>query len=229
MPAASAATANFSRSSNWVASGRSERSTWSKSPTFIFCLFVWLERLESLKLERNGRTASHPFSPRGEGRDEGAPAVRSCTIVTPSPRPSPLRGEGVKRRAHLTSLRIDPNRPMPWPTIQASPIVPRSIRRRPPRLKPAHHLLMWDCAFTRLDGLPLAIKLGNLVARRSGSGTVNRVHFGDEIGDGQAALGSTRLQRRGGRFVDFNLVFHGSHGASMPLNVLVIKTVRRPQ
>src|SRR6267154_244991 len=35
MPAASAATANFSRSSNWVASGRSERSTWSKSPTFI--------------------------------------------------------------------------------------------------------------------------------------------------------------------------------------------------
>ena len=38
----------------------------------------------------------------GEGRDEGAPALRYGNIVTPSPQPSPLRGEGVKRGAHLT-------------------------------------------------------------------------------------------------------------------------------
>src|SRR6266700_1394488 len=39
MPACSAATANVRRSSSSVASGRSERSTWSKSPTFMFaCL-----------------------------------------------------------------------------------------------------------------------------------------------------------------------------------------------
>src|SRR3954453_12092778 len=35
MPASSAACANFSRSSNRVASGRSASSTWSKSPNFM--------------------------------------------------------------------------------------------------------------------------------------------------------------------------------------------------
>ncbi|HEY6259372.1 MAG TPA: 5-amino-6-(D-ribitylamino)uracil--L-tyrosine 4-hydroxyphenyl transferase CofH, partial [Xanthobacteraceae bacterium] len=50
-----------------------------------------------------------PFTPSpqgGEGRDEGAPADRYGHIVTPSPQPSPLRGEGVKRRARLTASRL---------------------------------------------------------------------------------------------------------------------------
>jgi hypothetical protein len=34
--------------------------------------------------------------------NEGAPALQYGNIVAPSPRPSPLRGEGVKRRAYLT-------------------------------------------------------------------------------------------------------------------------------
>jgi FO synthase len=41
----------------------------------------------------------------GEGRDEGAPASRYENIVTPSPQPSPLWGEGERRRAHLTSIQ----------------------------------------------------------------------------------------------------------------------------
>ncbi len=40
---------------------------------------------------RQGRTASHSFSPWGRRWDEGAPAVRYGIIVTPSPHPLPMR------------------------------------------------------------------------------------------------------------------------------------------
>ena len=57
------------------------------------------ERVKELAL-RQGRSAFHSFSPRGRRRDEGAPAARR-NHRSPLTPPSPLRGEGVKRRAHL--------------------------------------------------------------------------------------------------------------------------------
>ena len=48
---------------------------------------------------RQGRTATHSFSPAGRRWDEGAPAARYRTHRNPLTPPPPLRGEGVKRRA----------------------------------------------------------------------------------------------------------------------------------
>jgi hypothetical protein len=42
-----------------------------------------------LKNHPEGRTAFHSFSPWGRRWDEGAPALRSGIIVTPSPHPLP--------------------------------------------------------------------------------------------------------------------------------------------
>ena len=58
-----------------------------------------------------GRRAFHSFSPLGRRWDEGARAVRYGWIVTPSPQPSPLRGEGAQapcqREGYLrSSMRI---------------------------------------------------------------------------------------------------------------------------
>src|SRR6202035_2984445 len=82
---------------------------------------------ESIMSRREGRTAFHSFSPWGRRWDEGAPALRSGIIVTPSPhplqpksdlsdfghvyvaksgKPDFARGEGVKRLAHRTWAHI---------------------------------------------------------------------------------------------------------------------------
>jgi hypothetical protein len=86
-------------------------------------------------------------SPRwGEGRDEGAPAVRFGIIVTPSPRPSPLRGEGVKRRARLTVACCG----AVVPDCASAPSGPRLCRpKRDARDKPAHDKLRAGRAISR--------------------------------------------------------------------------------
>jgi tripartite-type tricarboxylate transporter receptor subunit TctC len=54
-----------------------------------------------IESHRQGRRASHSFSPLGRRGDEGARAVRYQNHRNPLTPPSPLRGEGVNRRAHL--------------------------------------------------------------------------------------------------------------------------------
>jgi tripartite-type tricarboxylate transporter receptor subunit TctC len=55
--------------------------------------------------DRQGRSASHSFSPWGRRSDEGAPAVRYWKDRNPLSPPSPLRGEGVNRRARPTQIQ----------------------------------------------------------------------------------------------------------------------------
>jgi FO synthase len=70
---------------------------------------AWIAGAGHAVPDRGGVRDALPLTPSpqgGEGRDEGARAERYGNIVTPSPRPSPLRGEGVKRRARLTLSRV---------------------------------------------------------------------------------------------------------------------------
>src|SRR6516225_5483557 len=52
-----------------------------------------------------GREPLTPSPRRGEGRDEGVRAARLPKCRSPLTPPSPLRGEGVKRRARLTGAQ----------------------------------------------------------------------------------------------------------------------------
>jgi FO synthase len=69
---------------------------------------AWIAGAGHAVPDGGGVGSAEPLTPSpqgGEGRDEGAPALRYGIIVTPSPRPSPLRGEGVKRPAPLSLKR----------------------------------------------------------------------------------------------------------------------------
>src|SRR5258708_13044529 len=93
----------------------------------------------SSRIDLQGRTAFHSFSPWGRRWDEGAPAVRYGIIVAPFTPPSPLRGEGVKSCAHPTA-----NMPHSLASSQGQPNALFRVRGAAPLLHapPAlhHHL-----------------------------------------------------------------------------------------
>src|ERR1700733_344457 len=94
----------------------------------------------TMRSELAARPRGTPCSPRSIFQALDAPAEFEFFELFLAQRYLPAAGLDREE-----TMRIDPNRPTQWPTIRASPIVPRSVRRRSPRLKPAHHLLMRHC------------------------------------------------------------------------------------